>query len=113
MSTALWNHQRGHEPADADFAKPALAIRLAPGEQKLVGNPVPARRCRGQPRSRKALLHDPQLLGIRPPAAATRVNDLEPTDVMTVSKNIHTDTQLWASLLRKAALVGGVPPFDA
>lgn len=70
---------------------------------------MPPRRRRGQPRSREALLDDPSLSFLRPPTAAARVHDLKPADVMTVRKDIHTDSQLQAGLRRKAALLGGVP----
>jgi len=47
-------------------AKPPFAIHFAPGEQELVGNPMPTRRRRCQPRSRKTLLDYPQLFRRRP-----------------------------------------------
>jgi len=47
-------------------AKPPFAIHFAPGEQELVANPMPTRRRRCQPRSRKTLLDYPQLFRRRP-----------------------------------------------
>ena len=46
-------------PFPPEVAKPPFA-HLAPGEQELVGNPMPTRRRRCQPRSRKTLLDYPQ-----------------------------------------------------
>ena len=86
--------------------KPPFAIRLAPGEQQLVGNPMPTRRRRCQPRSRKTLLNYPQLFRRRPSTAATRVNNFKATDVTSVSKVIHTDNQLHAGQFGKAAYTG-------
>src|SRR5262249_49418805 len=90
-------------------AKPPFAIRLAPGEQELVGNPMPTRRRRCQPRSRKTLLDYPQLFRRRPSPAATRVNNFKATDVASVSKVIHTDNQLQAEQFGKAAYTGWIP----
>ena len=56
-----------------------------------------------QPRPRQALLDDPQFLGIRPSPTAAGLNDLEPIHLMSVSKDIHTDSQLSGTTLRKAA----------
>jgi hypothetical protein len=55
----LRHDHRRHE--SGKVAKPPFAIRLALGEQELVGNPMPTRRRRCQPRSRKTLLDYPQL----------------------------------------------------
>ena len=60
------------------------------------------RRRRCQPRGRKALLHNATLLFVRPATPAARVNDFEPTDVTTVGKDIHTNSQLRAAQARKA-----------
>ena len=91
-----------------NVAKPPVAIRLAPGEQELVGNPMPTRRRRCQPRSRKTLLDYPQLFRRRPSTAATRVNNFKATDVASVSKVIHTDNQLHAGQFGKAAYTGWI-----
>ena len=64
----LRHDHRGHE--SGNVATPTFAIRLAPGEQQLVGNPMPTRRRRSQPRSRKTLLDYPQLFCGRPSTAA-------------------------------------------
>ena len=97
----LRHDHRRHE--SGNVAKPTFAIRLAPGEQQLVGNPMPTRRRRCQPRSRKTLLDYPQLLCGRPSTAATRVNNFKPTDMASVSKVIHTDNQLHAGQFGKTA----------
>jgi hypothetical protein len=73
-------------------AKSSRAIRLAPRKQKLIGNPVPTRRRRGQPWTRKALLDDANLCFFRPSTASTRVNNLKTTDRTTVSKDISVPT---------------------
>ena len=52
---------------------------------------MPTRRRRRQTRTRKALLHDPKLSGVRPATPTTRVNNFKSTVVATVSKVIHTD----------------------
>ena len=101
----------GTKPQTAPVAKPSLAIRLAPGEQQLDRNPVTTRRRGGQPRSRIALLDDPQLLLDRPPPASARINNLKASDMTTVSKDIHTDSQLRACLLGKAAFTGCIHAF--
>ena len=67
---------------------------------------MPTRRRRCQPRTRKALLHYPQLFCRRPSTAATRVNNFKATDMASVSKVIHTDNQLQAGQFDKAAYVG-------
>jgi hypothetical protein len=85
-----------------------LGIRLASGEQELVGNPIPTRRRRCQPRSRKTLLDYPQVFRRRPSTAATRVNNFKATDVASVSKVIHTDNQLHAVQFGKAAYSGWI-----
>src|SRR3954452_12336446 len=98
----LRNDHRRHESC----RKLPFAIRLAPGEQQLVGNPMSARRRRCQPGTRKALLHYPQLFCRRPSTAATRVNNFKATDVASVSNVIHTDNQLQTGQFDKAAYVG-------
>ena len=100
----LRNDHRRHE--SASVAKLPFAIRLAPAEQQLVGNPMSARRRRCQPGTRKALLHYPQLFCRRPSTAATRVNNFKAIDMASVSKVIHTDNQLQAGQFDKAAYVG-------
>lgn len=64
--------------------KPTIATGLAPRKQQLIGNPVPTRRRRYQPRSGKTILHDPQLCRIRPATTATRVNNFKAADLPTV-----------------------------
>ena len=71
IKTAIAGRHR--VPIPGNVATPTFAIRLAPGEQQLVGNPMPTRRRRCQPRSRKTLLDYPQLFCGRPSTAATRV----------------------------------------
>src|SRR6266403_6155718 len=80
----LRNDHRRHKPTGR--AKPPRAIRLAPRKQKLIGNPVPTRRRRGQPWTRQTLFDDTNLCLIRPSTAPTRVNNLKTTDRTTVSK---------------------------
>lgn len=58
---------------------------------------------------RIALLDDPQLLLLRPAAPVASVNNLEPSDLETVSSDIHTDRQLHHPFAGKAAAVGRVP----
>ena len=87
----------------ANVAKLPFAIRLAPGEQHLVGNPMPARCRRCQPGTQKALLHYPQLFCRRPSTAATRVYNFKAIDM--ASEVIHTDNQLQAGQFDKAAYV--------
>jgi hypothetical protein len=97
----LRHDHRRHE--SGNVAKPTFAIRLAPREQELVGNPMPTRRRRCQPRSRKTLLDYPQLFCGRPSTAATRVNNFKATDMASVPKVIHTDNQLHAGQFGKTA----------
>src|SRR5665213_1626644 len=106
----LRNDHRRDKPSGR--AKPPCAIRLAPSKQKLMGNPVPTRRRRGQPWARQTLLDDPQLLRLRPSTAATRVNNLKATDQTTVSKAIHTDSQLHGGQFGKTAYAGGIRQFN-
>src|SRR5665213_833693 len=89
-------------------AKPPRAIRLAPSKQKLIGNPVPTRRRRAQPSARKALLDDASLCLIRPSTAPTRVDNFKATDMATVSKTIHTDSQLHGGQFGKTAYAGWI-----
>src|SRR5271163_1762233 len=76
-------------PSPMPAAEPKNSPRLlAPGEQQLVGNPMPTY---------------PQLVCGRPSTAATRVNNFRPTDMASVSKVIHTDNQLHAGQFGKTA----------
>jgi hypothetical protein len=100
----LRNDHRRHKPKGR--AKPPRAIRLAPRKQKLIGNPVPTCRRRGQPWARQTLLDDANLCLIRPSTAPTRVNNLKTTDGASVSKDIHTDSQLYPAQFGKAAYTG-------
>ena len=59
-----------------------------------------------QPWTRKALLDDANLCFFRPSTAPTRVNNLKTTDRTTVSKAIHTDSQLHLAQFDKAAYTG-------
>ena len=108
----LWYDHRRYETADATFAKAALAMRLAPGKQQLVGNPVAPRRRRCLSRSRTAFLDDPQLLLLRPAAPAASVNNLETSDLAIVSRDIHTDSQLHPPFAGKTVLLGRVRSND-
>ena len=69
---------------------------------------MPPRRRRCQPRARKALLDDPQLFRVRPATTAAGINNVKTTDLMTVSKDIHTDYQLPSDDSRKAAQAGRI-----
>src|ERR1700692_5117681 len=83
-------------------------MRLAPGKQQLIGNPVTARRRGCLSRSQIALLDNPPLLLRRPAATASSVNNLETSDLATVSSDIHTDSQLQTGKIRKTAVLGRV-----
>src|SRR4051794_34769344 len=66
-------------------------------------------RCRSrQPRPRQALLHDPQLLRIRPTPTTARLHHLEPAHLMTVSNDVHEDSQHRSPRCYKAAAAGGL-----
>ncbi len=93
-----------HRHKSSNRARCPLAVCLAPGEQQRIRYPVPARCRRYQPRSRKTLLNDPQLLFVRPPTPSACIDNFKPRDATTVSKDIHTDSQLQAAQPRKAAL---------
>jgi hypothetical protein len=54
----------------------------------------------------KALLDNANLCFFRPSTASTRVNNLKATDRTTVSKDIHTDSQLHRVQFDKAAYAG-------
>jgi hypothetical protein len=95
-----YDHRR-HEPGN--IAKAALAVRLAPEEKELIGNPMPAHRHRRQPRTQRTLLDDPPLLLVAPSTTATGVNNIKGADLMTVSKAVHTDSQLSPERFAKAA----------
>lgn len=111
MTDGLWlglrrirHDMRWHEPGPVtDWP---LARGLVPSEQHLVGIPTPARCGRGLPGSRQALLDNAHLLALGPAPTAARVDDLEPGDLMIISKDIHTDSQRGGDHLRKAALGG-------
>jgi hypothetical protein len=47
--------------------------------------------------------------GARRATAATRVNNFKATDMTSVSKVFHTDSQLPAGQFRKAAYTGWIP----
>jgi hypothetical protein len=100
-------HNRRHKSSDR--ATVPFAVCLAPSEQERVRYPVPARRRRHQSRRRKALLNDPQLLFVRPAATPARIDNLKPRDATTISKDIHTDSQLQPDYPRKAVLTECVP----
>ena len=88
-------------------------MRLTPGKQQLIGNPVTSRRRGCLSRSRIALLDNPPLLPLRPAATASSVNNLETSDLATVSSDIHTDSQLQTGKIRKTAVLGRVRGFYA
>lgn len=90
-------------------AKPLRAIGPAPRKQKLIGNPVPTPRRRGQPRTRQTLLDDANLCLIRPSTAPTRVNILKTTDIAGVS--IPTVSYIPANSARRPT-PGGYPESD-
>ena len=54
----------------------------------------------------KGLLDDPNLHLIGPPTTPARVNNLKTTDGASVSKDIHTDSQLYPAKFGKAAYTG-------
>lgn len=60
----------------------------------------------GPPRARQTLLDNANLCLIRPSTAPTRVNNLKTTDVASVSKAIHTDSQLHPGQFSKVAYTG-------
>lgn len=91
------------------ITKPAFSIRLAPRKQELVRDPMTTCRCRRQTRARKALLDNTKLLSFSPATAPTGVNNRKAADMTIISKDIHTDSQLYARKSRKAAFVGCVP----
>ncbi len=68
--------------------------------------PCRPRRRRGQPRARQTFLDDANLCFIRPSTAPTGVNNLKTTDGASVSKAIHTDSQLHPAQFGKAAYTG-------
>src|ERR1700730_16740189 len=47
-----------------------------------------------QPRTRKTFLDNPQLLGSRPAPTPTSLHNFKATHLATISKDIHTDSQL-------------------
>jgi hypothetical protein len=61
---------------------------------------MPCRR-RHQPRTRDTFLDDPQLLGIRPAPTPTSLHNFKATHSATISKDIHTDSQLQNGKTRK------------
>ena len=63
---------------------------------------------RHQPRTRKTFLDNPQLLGIRPAPTPTSLNNFKATHSATISKDIHTDSQLQTGKTRKTAVLGRV-----
>jgi hypothetical protein len=90
----------------ADIAKLPFAIRVAPGKQQLVGNSMSARRRRcGRCQSWTRKVQSAPFL--RPTIdGGDRVNSFKATDVVSVSKVIHTDNPLQAGQFDKAAYVG-------
>jgi hypothetical protein len=67
---------------------------------------VPTRRRRGQPGTRPTLLDDANLHLIRPSTTPARVNNLKTTDGTSVSKAIHTNSQLHLAQFDKTASTG-------
>src|SRR6266478_7977922 len=63
---------------------------------------------RHQPRPRETFLDDPQLLGIRPAPTPASIYNVKATHLTTISKDIHTDSQLQTGKNRKAAVLGRV-----
>jgi hypothetical protein len=108
-SSLRYDHSRNKS---TEIAEPALAIGLAPRKQQLVRNPVPPCCRRRLPRSRQAFLDNPQLLAIRPAPTATGLHNFKAAHMTTISKDIHTDSQLQAAKLRKAADIGWILAND-
>jgi hypothetical protein len=104
-SSLRYDHSRNKS---TEIAEPALAIGLAPRKKQLVRNPVPPCCRRRLPRSRQAFLDNPQLLAIRPAPTATGLHNFKAAHMTTISKDIHTDSQLQAAKLRKAADIGWI-----
>jgi hypothetical protein len=88
--------------------KLSFAIGLAPRKQKLIRNPMMPCCRRHKPRPRETFLDDPQLLGIRPASTPASIYNVKATHLTTISKDIHTDSQLQTAKNRKAAVLGRV-----
>ncbi len=92
LSWCFLDYRGRHKPGCR--TEPSFPVQPAPREYLLARDAVPSRRCRGHPRARKALRDDPQLLLIRPAPSASGIDHFEPTDLMPVTKDIHSDYQL-------------------
>src|ERR1700704_1318347 len=102
-------HNPGRHKSILAATKLSFAIGLAPRKQKLIRNPMMPCCRRHQPRTRETFLDDPQLLGIRPAPSPTSIYNVKATHLTTISKDIHTDSQLQTGKNRKAAVLGRVP----
>jgi hypothetical protein len=97
-----------HKSINLTATKLSFAIGLAPREQKLIRNPMMPCCRRHQPRPRETFRDDPQLLGIRPAPTPASIYNVKATHLTTISKDIHTDSQLQTGKNRKAAVLGRV-----
>jgi alpha-beta hydrolase superfamily lysophospholipase len=105
-------HNPGRHKSILAATKLSFAIGLAPRKQKLIRNPMMPCCRRHQPRTRETFLDDPQLLGIRPAPSPTSIYNVKATHLTTISKDIHTDSQLQTGKNRKAAVLGRVLSTD-
>src|SRR3979490_1159112 len=62
-----------------------------PPHQQRTRNSIPPRRRRDRSRHPQTLQHNPELLVIRPAAAPTGLNHLEPFNLSTVLIDVHKD----------------------
>jgi len=104
-----WSDAEKLRIVEESFSGPRLVSAIAAANQSgfestsvRASSPTPAR-------TRETFLDDPQLLGIRPAPSPTSIYNVKATHLTTISKDIHTDSQLQTGKNRKAAVLGRVP----
>src|SRR3954471_3816780 len=83
-----------HKSIGLTVAKLSFATGLAPRKQKLLRKPITPCGRRHQPGPRKTFLDNSKLLGIQPASTPASLHDFKAAHLTTISKDIHTDSQL-------------------
>src|SRR5437763_14702096 len=67
---------------------------------------------RHHPRRRKTFLDNSEFLRFRPAPTPTSLHNLKAAHLATISKDIHTDSQLQVGKTRKTAVLGRIPSIS-